>query len=92
MVSDCGVLPMLVSYHLGSHLAYLHILVQLEHRHHLCFAVTVWHVHFPVLPFGLAMAPWVFTKIMVVVVAHLCKQGVLVHPYLDDWLITQDVS
>nr|XP_033797594.1 uncharacterized protein LOC117359256 [Geotrypetes seraphini] len=45
------------------------------------------HFQFAALPFGLATAPRSFAKIMVVVATQLCLQGVLVHLYLDDWLI-----
>ncbi|XP_069083494.1 olfactory receptor 5J3-like [Pleurodeles waltl] len=44
------------------------------------------HFQFTVLPFGLTSAPWVFTKVMVVVATHLRRLGVTVCPYLDNWL------
>nr|XP_033788678.1 meckelin [Geotrypetes seraphini] len=67
--------------------AYLHIPIFPDHRKYLQFHVLGQHFQFVALPFGLVTAPWTFTKVMAVVVAHLCTLGVLVHPYLDDWLI-----
>ncbi|XP_015267913.1 PREDICTED: SRC kinase signaling inhibitor 1 [Gekko japonicus] len=43
-----------------------------------------------VLPFGLASAPRVFTKTMVVVAAFLHLQGISVYPYINDWLLVAD--
>ncbi|XP_063781262.1 protein disulfide-isomerase A4 [Pseudophryne corroboree] len=46
------------------------------------------------LPFGLAMSPRIFTKVMAVMIALLRRQGIGVLPYLDDLLIlanSQDV-
>ena len=37
-----------------------------------------------VLPFGLSSSPWLFSKVMKVVVSHLCKMGYIVIYYLDD--------
>ncbi|XP_029441229.1 uncharacterized protein LOC115080906 [Rhinatrema bivittatum] len=67
--------------------AYLHVGIRADHQRYLRFAVLGQHFQFQALPFGLATAPRTFTKIMVVVAAHLRKEGCLVHPYLDDWLI-----
>ena len=39
---------------------------------------------FPVLPFGLASAPYVFTKIQKALVKHWREQGIRVFTYLDD--------
>jgi hypothetical protein len=40
---------------------------------------------FTALPFGLASAPWCFTKVMLTVVDHLRSKGVKVIAYLDDF-------
>ena len=42
---------------------------------------------FQVLPFGLNTAPQVFTRLGHTVTGYLHRQGILVIPYLDDWLI-----
>ena len=42
------------------------------------------HIH---APFGLNTAPQVFTRLGHTVTAYLHHQGVLVIPYLDDWLV-----
>ena len=41
---------------------------------------------FTALPFGLASAPWCFTKVMLQVVEYLRKQNIKVLVYLDDFL------
>lgn len=50
------------------------------------FIVAQWHFQCKVLLFGLSTAVRVFTKCLSVVVAHLRKQDIIVHPYLDNWL------
>jgi len=44
-----------------------------------------WYV-FRVLPFGLASAPWCFTKTMREVVGHLRAKGIRLIAYIDDFL------
>jgi hypothetical protein len=44
---------------------------------------------FRALPFGLAIAPLVFTKIFQVVSAHLHTLSIQIHSYLDDFLIKE---
>ena len=44
---------------------------------------------FRAMPFGLAIAPQVFTKLMAAVGAHLRVHGVLLLQYFDDWLLHQ---
>ena len=39
------------------------------------------------LVFGLASSPRLFTELILVLAAHLRRQGILFHAYLDDWLI-----
>ena len=49
----------------------------------------------PVLPFGLAPAPRVFTKVLRPVVATLCQMGIRLVIYIDDVLImaeSEDIS
>jgi hypothetical protein len=42
---------------------------------------------FTCLAFGLSSAPWLFTKLLRVVAAHLRRNGIRVLLYLDDILI-----
>ncbi|CAJ0958245.1 unnamed protein product [Ranitomeya imitator] len=63
--------------------AYLHIPIFPPHQRFLRFAILEDHFQFTALPFGLATAPRVFTKVM----AILHSRGVVVLPYLDDLLI-----
>nr|XP_056702553.1 UPF0606 protein KIAA1549 homolog [Euleptes europaea] len=67
--------------------AYLHVPIHPQHKRFLRFAIGPHHFQFRPLPFGLASAPRVFTKILVTVMAVLRQEGIQVHPYLDDILI-----
>ncbi|XP_073430315.1 sex comb on midleg-like protein 2 isoform X4 [Dendrobates tinctorius] len=67
--------------------AYLHIPIFPSHQRFLRFAIGGRHFQFVALPFGLATAPRVFTKIMAVVMAILHARGITVLPYLDDLLV-----
>ena len=67
--------------------AYFHVPIHPSHWKLLRFAIDGTCYQFRVLPFGLSLAPLVFTRVLSVVVAHLRLQGVLLHAYLDDLLI-----
>ncbi|MGL5565736.1 MAG: reverse transcriptase domain-containing protein, partial [Plesiomonas sp.] len=67
--------------------AYFHILIAPHHRRFLCFAFGGVAYQFRVLPFGLALAPRMFTMCMNAVLAPLKLSGMRVLNYLDDWLI-----
>ncbi|KAJ1151718.1 hypothetical protein NDU88_004498 [Pleurodeles waltl] len=67
--------------------AYFHIPVLPAHRHYLLFVEGHKHFQLTMLPFGLTSAPWVFMKVIAVVVAHLCRLRVSIFLYLDDWLL-----
>ncbi|CAJ0928323.1 unnamed protein product [Ranitomeya imitator] len=67
--------------------AYLNIPIFPSHQQLLRFADQEEHFQFVALPFGLATAPRVFTKVMAAVMAILHARGVVVLPYLDDLLI-----
>ena len=67
--------------------AYFHISVLQSHTHYLQFQVVHKHFQFSVPPFGLTSAPWVVTKVMVVVAAHLRRLSIPDFTYLDDWLL-----
>ncbi|CAJ0967875.1 unnamed protein product [Ranitomeya imitator] len=67
--------------------AYLHVPIFPGHHRSLCFAVLQEHFQFVALPFGLATAPRVFTKIMAALMAILRVRSLVLFPYLDDLLI-----
>lgn len=63
--------------------AYFHISTAPQHRKYLRFTVGNKHYQYKALPFGIASAPGVFTKVMVVIISTVVL-------YLDDWLIVAD--
>ena len=67
--------------------AYLHIHIHQNSRKYLRFCHNSQVFQFTSLPFGLAMAPQVFTMIVKVVKLMVLTRGVRLHQYLDDWLI-----
>lgn len=64
---------------------YFHLTISPQHCHFFQFCIV--GMHYWVLPFRLSTAPRVFTKCMVLAVAHLRKKQILVFPYIDDWLL-----
>lgn len=58
-----------------------------HHRQFLQFAFEGRACHFRVLPFGIALAPRVFTSCVAAALSPLQAQGMRILPYLDDWLI-----
>ncbi|CAJ0955088.1 unnamed protein product [Ranitomeya imitator] len=67
--------------------AYLHIPIFPPHQRFLRFAIHDEHFQFTALPFGLATAPRVFTKVMMAIISILLYRCMVVLPYLDDLLI-----
>jgi hypothetical protein len=67
--------------------AYLSVPVFPAHRPYLAFDWDGQYYQWTCLPFGLATAPLVFTKLMKPVLASLRSRGVRVVAYLDDLLI-----
>ena len=67
--------------------AYLHIPMSRGSRKYLRFAFADRVYQFRALPFGLATAPLVFTRVAQTVVEHVHKRGIRMHAYLDDWLL-----
>ena len=67
--------------------AFLHIPVNVQDRKYLRFAYKGESLHFRALPFGLATSPWLFTQIMIEVKIMALQKGIIIHQYLDDWLI-----
>ena len=67
--------------------AYLHVPVHQDSRRLLGFSFLGRTYLYQVLPFGLKDSPWVFTRLVATVIAHLRTQGVRIFYYLDDWLV-----
>ena len=67
--------------------AYLHIPIFPPHRKFLRFCIENQHFQFKAMPFGLATAPRVFTKVMAAVGGYLRMKEVHIFMYLDDWLL-----
>lgn len=70
--------------------AYYLISIQKESRRFLRFEFEGQLFQFTCLPFGLSMAPFIFTKIMKPVVRHLRLRGYSSVIYLDDFLCVEE--
>ena len=70
--------------------AYFHIPINQKFKKYLRFAVLGKTYQFRAMPFGLAIAPRIFTMVMLELAKVLRKHGVIIHMYLDDWLIRND--
>ncbi|XP_070212733.1 uncharacterized protein [Littorina saxatilis] len=68
--------------------AYFHVLVHPADRKWLRFRWASQVYQFRALPFGLSLAPWVFTMVVRQFCALVRSRGVRLRAYLDDWLIT----
>jgi hypothetical protein len=67
--------------------AYFHVPIAKEYWQFLRFAVQGTHYQYRVTPFGLSLAPFLFTRVVFTIVAWLREQGIHLHAYLDDLLI-----
>ena len=67
--------------------AYFHVPIHPSSRKYLKFTFENKVYQFQVLPFSLNTAPQVFTRLGHTVTGYLHRQGILVIPYPDDWLI-----
>ncbi|XDV35969.1 hypothetical protein PO909_005827 [Leuciscus waleckii] len=67
--------------------AYFHVSILPRHRPFLRFAFEGQAYQYAVLPFGLALSPRVFTKVVEAALVPLREHGVHIVNYLDDWLI-----
>src|SRR4029434_1085870 len=67
--------------------AYFHVPIHHRHRRFLRCAFGGIAYQFNALPFGLALAPRVFTKCVEAAIAPLRLRGLRLFSYLDDWLI-----
>ena len=71
--------------------AYLHIPIHRQSRKFLRFCLKGQVFQFRALPFGLATSPFVFTRMMVAIAVHLRKRSIVLFPYLDDWLVRNQI-
>jgi len=67
--------------------AHFHILVHPSDRKWLRFRLGHRVFQFRALPFGLSLAPWIFTMVVRQLCALVRREGVRLRVYLDDWLI-----
>ena len=79
--------------HQGDHIiqvdlkdAYDHLAVRKKYRKYLRFAVNGTVYQWRACPFGLNIAPRVFTKTMAPILKLLRKCRIPIHAYLDDWI------
>ena len=66
--------------------AYFHIPIHRKSRRYLRFHFMGKTYQFRALPFGLAPAPYAFSRVVKAVVKHCRHMGMRLHSYLDDWL------
>ena len=69
---------------------YLHIPIHRDSRRFLGFQFLGLSYQYVVLPFGLKDSPWVFTRVVATLVAHLRRLGLRMFYYLDDWLLVAE--
>ena len=67
--------------------AYFHVLMHVRDRKYLRFVWGEAVYQFRALPFGLSLAPWIFTMIARELCAAVRGLGIWLRAYLDDWLI-----
>ena len=67
--------------------AYFHLLIHESDRKFLRFVWKGQVFQFRAVPFGLAPAPWLFTKITKDLCVVARRQGIRLRVYLDDWLL-----
>ncbi|MGL5566210.1 MAG: reverse transcriptase domain-containing protein [Plesiomonas sp.] len=70
--------------------AYFHVTIHPGHRKFLRFSFEGTAYEFRVLPFGLSLAPRIFTKCAEAALEPLRLQGMRVFAYLDDLLLAAD--
>ena len=72
--------------------AYWHVPMAKGVKPYLGFVVGRRSYRFRAMPFGLNIAPWMFTKLTRVILKKLRAKGILVVAYLDDWLVWANSS
>ncbi|KAK7907218.1 hypothetical protein WMY93_015830 [Mugilogobius chulae] len=70
--------------------AYFHISVHPAHRKFLRFSYKETVYEYQVIPFGLSLAPRVFSKCVEAALAPLRATGIRIFSYIDDYLICSD--
>ena len=70
--------------------AYFHLLIHEADQKFLRFTWRGVVYQFRVVPFGLAPAPWLFTKITRELCVVVRGQGIRLRVYIDDWLLLAD--
>jgi hypothetical protein len=69
--------------------AYLHVPMRPRSRKYLRFAYQGTVYQFRVLPVGISVAPYVFTRVASQLSKFVQKFAIWLHQYLDDWLTNQ---
>uniref|UniRef100_A0A1X7V3L1 Reverse transcriptase domain-containing protein n=1 Tax=Amphimedon queenslandica TaxID=400682 RepID=A0A1X7V3L1_AMPQE len=72
--------------------AYLSIPISKEHRKYLCFEFRDRFYQFNCHPFGLALAPWVFTKTLKPIASLVQELGIRLVLYIDDILLKAETK
>ena len=67
--------------------AYFHVPIRKAYRKYMRFTANGIVYQYRALPFGLSIAPRIFTKILVPILTLLRKALIRVHAYLDDWIM-----
>ena len=67
--------------------AFLHVVIQKSSRQFLQFKWQDRLFQFKVLPFGLSLSPWVFTKVLKPFLKWARRQGIRISAYLDDLIV-----
>ena len=83
------ILPGMLTTKLDLSDAYFHIPISLASRKFLRFVWNNKVYQFRAVPFGLAVAPQVFTLVFQTVIAHLHTLSIQAHSYLDDSLLKE---
>jgi len=79
------------TYLIDSKVTYFHIPIHKSSRKFLrtCHKGKVYQ--FKTLPFGISLAPWIFTKVFKQIAIVLGEKSIMIHQYLEDWL-SKDMS
>ena len=67
--------------------AYFNVPISVDFQQYLAFVVDGVVYVFLRLPFGLALAPWAFHRVMRPIKGFCHRQGLLLHSYLDDFFL-----